>query len=87
MDLVGVQISSILLTSDRDNLVFFLPGFKNESSVYLKLPLEDALVCTLGIDQQLGSRNQMCLKLGVTKYLKNELLEGMNTKGSTISLT
>lgn len=50
-DLVGVCVTFALLIGDRDNLFLFILGFKNEISVYWKLPLEDALVWALGMNQ------------------------------------
>ena len=34
MDLLGVFVTVVLLTSDKDTLVFLLLGFENESSWY-----------------------------------------------------
>ena len=48
MDLIVIFVTVALLTGHKDNLVFLLLGFENERSWYYKLPLEDALVSTLG---------------------------------------
>ena len=50
MDLVGVFVTIALLTGDKDTLVLLLLGFENESSWYSTLPLKDALVSTLGMN-------------------------------------
>ena len=58
--LARVCISSVLLTSDKDTLVFLPLWFENESSWYLKLPLEYALVSALGMND-----NNYSEKLGM----------------------
>ena len=49
MDLTRVCVTTALLICDRDTLAFLL-GLDNESSWYWNLPLEDALVTTLGMN-------------------------------------
>ena len=62
IDLAGVWISCVLLTSDQDTQAFLLLWFEKESSWYWKIPLEDALVLALRINHR---------KYGLKPYMKH----------------
>ena len=59
-DLVGVCTTTTLLTSDGESFFLFPLGFENESLLYWKVHLEDALEWALGMNHNNSKLTPRC---------------------------